>query len=77
MCNSSLREQEIMRLYRQLGNPSFQYLKLLFPSLFQTHDSFQCEICQLAKHKRISFPTISYRASKPFMLIHGNFWSHK
>ena len=52
--NSSLsRSQQIMLLHCRLGHLSFVYLKYLFPSLFQKHYSFQCEVCQLAKHKHV------------------------
>ena len=55
--NSSLsRSQQIMLLHCRLGHPNFVYLKYLFPSLFQKHDSFQCEVCRLAKHKCVFFP---------------------
>ena len=50
------------------------YLKHLFPSLFKKNDSFQCKVCQLAKHKRVSYPSHLYRASKPFALIHNDIW---
>ena len=49
-------------------------MKLLFPSLFENNDKFQCEICQLAKHTHVSFPPISYRAFKPFVLIYSDIW---
>ena len=73
--NSSLsRSQQTMLLHCRLGYQSFVYLKYSFPSLFQKHDSFQCVVCQLAKHKRVFFPPQPYRASKPFMLIHKDIW---
>jgi len=60
----------------RLGHPSFLYLKHLFPNLFRNKllSSFQCDICQLAKHHRASFPIQPYKASKPFILIHSDVW---
>jgi len=60
----------------RLGHPSFGYLKHLFPVLFKNKDldSLQCEICQLAKHKRSVFPALKYIPSKPFSLIHSDMW---
>ena len=67
---------EIMLWHFRLGHPSFSYLKHLFPSMFQNKniDLLQCEVCQLAKHKRSSFPTLKYNPSKPFALIHSDIW---
>ena len=75
VCNPSLSgEDQIILLHCRLGHPSFLYLKHLFPSLFKKNDSFQCKVCQLAKHKRVSYPSHLYRASKPFALIHNDIW---
>ena len=63
-----------MLLHYRLGHPNFPYMKFLFPSLFKNNDKFQCEICQLAKHTRVFFPPLPYRASKPFVLIHSDIW---
>lgn len=47
----------IMLCYR-LGHPSFHYLKRVYPSLFKKKNlsSFQCDICELAKHHHLVFP---------------------
>ena len=50
------------------------YLRHLFPSLFHNKDSFQCEVCQLSKHRHVFLPPQIYRASKPFTLIHSDIW---
>jgi len=67
---------EILLWHFRLGHPSFGYLKHLFPVLFKNKDvdSLQCEICQLAKHKRSVFLALKYMPSKPFSLIHSDLW---
>ncbi|KAJ9708672.1 hypothetical protein PVL29_000611 [Vitis rotundifolia] len=54
----------------------FQYFKHLFPSLSsnKTLLDFQCEVCELAKHHRASFPKSKYKSSIPFTLIHNDLW---
>ena len=37
-------------------------------------EDFQCEICELAKHKRVSFLINSERTTNPFNLINSNIW---
>ena len=66
----------ILLLHFHLGHPSFVYLKHLFPALFENKDfdSLQCEICQLAKHKRSVFLALNYMPSKPFSVIHSDMW---
>ncbi|KAL5856724.1 hypothetical protein ACOSQ3_004182 [Xanthoceras sorbifolium] len=67
--------RDIMLWHHKLGHPSYNYLKRLFPSLFnKTSVPFECEICQIAKHTRTSFPTKSYIPSTPFHLIHSDIW---
>ncbi|KAF3773350.1 Retrovirus-related Pol polyprotein from transposon TNT 1-94 [Nymphaea thermarum] len=48
----------IMRWHERLGHLPFQLIKKLFPRLFTfvSMDSFACEVCQLAKHVRASYP---------------------
>lgn len=59
-----------------LGHPSFRVLKLMFPLLFKGLDveDFHCDVCELAKHKRVSFP-ITNKSSLPFTIIHNDIWS--
>lgn len=46
----------------------------MFPSLINKSAlNFQCEICQLSKHVRNSYPKQPYKSSKPFM-IHNDVW---
>ena len=68
--------KEIMLWHYRLGHPNFAYLKRLLPSLFNNKSlvSFQCEICQLAKHTRTSFIPRPYTPSTPFSLIHSDIW---
>ena len=57
------------------GFSSFS-LSQQFPSLFKGLDieHFHCEVCELAKHKRVSFPVSNKRSSIPFYLIHSDIW---
>ena len=54
------KKSEIWLWHRCLGHASFGYLKKLFPSLFTKSDisGFRCDICELAKSHRASFPLI-------------------
>ena len=54
------KKSEIWLWHRCLGHASFRYLKKLFPSLFAKSDisGFHCDICELAKSHRASFPLI-------------------
>ena len=60
ICNSTSysKDSELLLWHKRMGHPSFQYLKHLFPSLCSNKVSwdFQCEVCELAKHHRASFP---------------------
>lgn len=71
---SSSRRHQVMLLHYRLGHPSFLYLRRLFPSLFRNNDFFSCEVCQLAKHKRVCSPPQPYQASCPFALVHSDLW---
>lgn len=50
----------IMLWHRRLGHMSFRYLKHMFPNLFvnKNPSSFNCEICQFAKHNLLSSSTL-------------------
>ena len=67
---------EILLWHRRLGHASFGYLKKLFPSLFTNLDIsiFKCEVCELAKSHRTSFPLIFNKSPVPFMVIHSDVW---
>ena len=49
-------------------------MKKLFPSLFSNFDvsSFKCDVCELAKSHRASFPLTLNKSPVPFMIIHYN-----
>ena len=70
------RKYEIWLWHRRLGHTSFDYFKKLFPSLFTKSDisSFCCDICELAKSHRASFPLILNKSLFPFMVIHYDVW---
>ena len=77
-CNVSslpVREQIMIWHYR-LGQPSFAYLKHLFPNLFYklSHENFQCDVCCFSKSHRSPYHSKTYRSSKPFYLIHSDVW---
>ena len=48
----------------------------MFLGLFKGFDlgQFHCDVCELAKHKHVSFPISNTRASMPFTLIHSDVW---
>ena len=70
------KDNEVMLWHYRLGHPNFIYLEKLFPSLFinKTPKFFNCKICQLAKHTRSSYPSLSYTPSHPFAMIHSDMW---
>ncbi|KAJ9682590.1 hypothetical protein PVL29_018499 [Vitis rotundifolia] len=76
VCNSAShpKDSELLLWHKRMSHPSFQYLKHLFPSLCSNKTSldFQCEVCELAKHHRASFPKSKYKAYIPFTLIHSD-----
>ena len=51
-------------------------MKKLFPSLFANFDvsSFKCDVCELAKSHRASFPLTLTKSPIPFMIIHYDVW---
>ena len=70
------KKSEIWLWHRHMGQASFGYLKKLFPSLFGKSDisGFRCDICELAKSHRASFPLILNKSLFPFMVIHYDVW---
>ncbi|KAK2433017.1 putative mitochondrial protein [Trifolium repens] len=74
---SVLTNKEKILLYHcRLGHPSFEIIKMLFPSFFSKLDveSLHCEVCELAKHKRVSFPMSNKISTFPFYLVHTDVW---
>ena len=76
VCSSTSypKDSELLLWHKRMGHPSFQYLKHLFPSLCsnKTLLDFQCEVCELVKHHRASFPKYKYKPFIPFTLIHSD-----
>ena len=70
------KKYDILLWHRRLGHTSFGYLKKLFPKLFAESDmaNFKCEVCELAKSHRASFPLTLNKSSVPFMVIHSDGW---
>ena len=70
------KKSKIWLWHRRLGHASFGYLKKLFPSLFIKFDvsSFRCDVCELAKSHRASFPFSLNKSTVPFMVIHFDVW---
>ncbi|KOM56062.1 hypothetical protein LR48_Vigan10g195400 [Vigna angularis] len=62
--------------HKRLGHPSFNVIKSLFPHLFtnESVESFNCDICQLSKHHRASYPISNKKSTSPFDLIHTDVW---
>jgi len=71
---STIHNREKIQLYHcRLGHPSFHVIKLLFPSLFNNLNlqNLHCEVCELAKHKLVSFSRAYNKISfNPFHLIY-------
>ena len=74
MFNSVLDSDDALLWHKQLGHPSFNYLKKLIPSLNFSNISEQCDICQLAKHTCTNLQPRSYKPTSPFSIIHSDLW---
>ncbi|KAL5798657.1 hypothetical protein ACOSQ2_003477 [Xanthoceras sorbifolium] len=74
--SKSNKESIVLLWHYRLGHPSFLYLEKLFPDLFINKSSkdFHCDFCELSKHTRSVYHPNSYKASKPFALIHSDVW---
>jgi len=58
-----------------LDDPSFGYLKILFPSLFTSNtETIKCETCIRAKNHRVTFPPNNNRVNYAFPLVHSDVW---
>ncbi|KAK2354846.1 putative mitochondrial protein [Trifolium repens] len=68
--------EKVFLYHSRLGHPSFRVMKQIFPSFFKNLDveSLCCEVCELAKHKRASFPVSTKVSTSPFYLIHTDVW---
>ena len=62
--------------HRRCGHPSFGVLEHLFPTLIRqcNRSEFMCEPCELAKHKRFSYPISNQRSMTQFFVIHSDVW---
>ncbi|CAN0917564.1 Retrovirus-related Pol polyprotein from transposon TNT 1-94, partial [Linum grandiflorum] len=69
-------DSQIMLWHIRLGHPSFGYLQKLLPQLFLNKSSkdLQCDVCQLAKHTRNSYPSLPHKPTQPFAIIHSDIW---
>ena len=77
LTQSSISNKEQIWLHHfHLGHPSFSVLRTMFPLLFKfiDVDSFHCDVCEFAKHHRVSFPLSNKKCSIPFTLVHSNIW---
>ena len=72
----STKKEKLWLHHRRLGHPSFSTLKIMFPLLFKgiNVDKVHCDICELVKHRRVSFPISQTRTLFPFDLIHSDIW---
>ena len=69
-------KEKIWLHHHRLGHPSFRVIQVLFLPLFKSLEveNFHCEVCELAKHKRVSFPVSNKRSLFPFYLVHSDIW---
>ena len=69
---STMTNKEKIQLYHcRIGHPSFQVVKAIFPFLFKNLNvgSLHCEVCELAKHKHVSFPISNKMSLSLFLLF--------
>jgi len=63
-----------------MRHPPFQIITNIFPSLFKNIDigSMYCELCELAKHKRLPFPINNNLSDQLFFssFVHTNVMLH-
>ena len=73
---SSAIKDKIWLHHCHLGHPLFGILKIMYPLLFKgiNVEKLHCDVCELAKHHRASFPISNKRVSSPFVLVHGDIW---
>ncbi|KAI5324530.1 hypothetical protein L3X38_033603 [Prunus dulcis] len=75
--DSTEKNQNFIWLWhRWLGHASFGYLKKLFPSWFSklSDFNFKCDVCELAKSHRVSFPLSMNKSTMPFAIVHSDVW---
>ena len=75
VCNSISKNEDTMLWHKRMGHPNFQYLSRMFPTICQPSNlDMKCEVCELAKHHRSSYPRAPYIPTKPFTTIHSALW---
>lgn len=59
-----------------MGHMSIPYIKYLFPIFFSFVSSLDidCEVCQLSKHVKNSYPLSNYKSSISFSIVHVDVW---
>ena len=72
VCNTISKNEDIMLLHKRMGHPNFHYLSRMFPTISPPSNlDMKCEICELAKHHRSSYPRAPYIPTMPFTTIHS------
>ena len=71
VCTST---DEPLLVHRLLGHPNIAKLWKMV-SRFSSLSSLECELCQLEKHTRVSFPKrLEFRIKSHFELVHTDVW---
>ena len=60
--------------HARLGHLPLSTMSVMFPNKFSNKNSFQCEVCALAKHHRQSYPMSHHRSLALFDLVHTDVW---
>ena len=61
---STLNKAQIWLSHCCLGHPTFTLLKRMFQAIFEKLDlqSFHCDVCEFAKHHKVSFPLATIKS---------------
>jgi len=75
-CLVQSNKDRILLYHSRFGHPSFSTIRVMFPALLRSLNvkDFQCSVCELAKHKRVTYPSSNKRNLFPFSLIHSDVW---
>jgi hypothetical protein len=67
---------ELLLIHRRLGHLSFCVLSRMFPLYFATcyKDKLVCDLCELAKHTRTTYPSSNEISRDPFEVVHSDVW---
>ena len=62
--------------HRRLGHPSFEVLRKVFPNLANPSvtTKLHCDVCEIAKHHRVSYPSSENKSTLPFSIVHSDVW---